>query len=229
MIPDRSSGRDAQPSYWAPVIRYLHRHSSARFRVEVVPTANHWESFYLPRAGIPLARGWYRQLDIADNATLYASALTPAAYRGWLRKHGIRYVVIPRLPLEPSEQREAALVSSPESGLRRVLRIPSATVFELPNATPLLTGPAAAAITALQSNRIMGYVDKAGSYFLRVRYSPYWSITRGSLCLAPGPDAMTWLRASRPGRFALQAAETPGAVLQQLFDEDARRCTRARL
>jgi hypothetical protein len=230
MIPDRSSNPDAEPAYWAPVIRYLRTHSSAEFRVEVVPTANHWEAYYLPRAGIPLARGWYTQLDIADNAPLYAPALTPADYRAWLREHGVRFVVLPRLPLEPVRNevdiREAQLVASRQSGLRTVLRIPTATVLELPHPTPLLTGPAPAALMSLQSSRITGYADKSGRYFLRVRYSPYWSITSGFLCLGLGPDGMTWLRVTRPGRFSIQAAETPGAVLQRLFDSDAPPCRR---
>jgi hypothetical protein len=37
------------------------------------------------RRGFPLARGWYRQLDVADNPTLYANHLDATAYRRWLR------------------------------------------------------------------------------------------------------------------------------------------------
>ncbi|HLY84896.1 MAG TPA: hypothetical protein VKO84_00050 [Gaiellaceae bacterium] len=231
MIPDRSSSPDAQPAFWAPVIRYLDRHLTAQFRVEVVPTANHWESYYLPRAGIPLARGWYRQLDMADNRTLYAATLTPADYRAWLRRRGVRFVVLPHLPLEPVgvavDSREAQLVSSQRSGLRPVLRLPSATIFELPNPTPLLTGPGPAVVTELQSSRITAYAGKPGTYFLRVHYSPYWSVTRGAVCPLPGPDAMTWLRVARAGRFSIQAAETPGAVLARVFDDDTRQCRAA--
>jgi hypothetical protein len=223
MIPARSSSPDAQLSYWAPVIRYLRSHSTAQFRVEVVPTANHWEAYYLPHAGIPLARGWYRQLDIADNAPLYAHTLTAAAYRAWLREHGVRFIVLPHLQRVPPDQREARLVRSRQSGLRNVLRLPTATVYELPHPTPLLTGPASAAVTGLRSSRITGYANKPGSYLLRVRYSPYWSVTGSSVCLAPGPEAMTLLRVIRPGSFTIQAAETAGAVLDELFD-GARRC-----
>jgi hypothetical protein len=109
-----------------------------------------------------------------------------------------------------------------------VLRLPSATVFELPHPTPLITGPARAAVTSVQSSRITGYADAPGNYLLRVRFSTYWSVTSGYLCLAPGPHAMTWLRATRPGRFSIQAAETPGAVVDRLFDADANPCRRAR-
>jgi hypothetical protein len=105
-----------------------------------------------------------------------------------------------------------------------VLRARDATIYELPAATPLLTGPARAAVTTLQSSRIEGHVARAGTYFLRVRYSPYWTVTRGSFCLAPGPSAMTQLRATAAASFTIQSAETPGGVLSDLFDEDSGRC-----
>jgi hypothetical protein len=41
---------------WRPVVDFLRRHDSPSFRVEVVPTAGHWEAYFLPRAGIPIAR-----------------------------------------------------------------------------------------------------------------------------------------------------------------------------
>lgn len=226
MIPDRSSSAAATAGYWAPVVGFLRAHDSPPFRVEVVPTANHWEAYYIPRAGFALARGWYRQLDMADDAALYAPRLTPASYRTWLRQHAVRFVVLPHLPLEAIDaQREASLLRSPASGLRTVLRTPDATIYELPRATPLITGPARATITSIRSSRLSGYVDAPGTYYLRARYSPYWSVTRGSLCLLPAKrSAMTLVRASRPGAFTIQAAETPGGVIADLLDRDAHAC-----
>jgi hypothetical protein len=225
MIPDRASGADGSPTFWQPVIAYLHAHSSPDFRVEVVATANHWETYYLPHAGIPLARGWYRQLDIADDPALYAPVLTPSAYRRWLRQHAVRYVVLPHVSLEAIEaRREADVVRSARSRLKTVFRSPEATIYALPRATPLVTGPGAAAIVRLQSSRIVGYADRSGSYDLRVRYDPYWSVTRGLVCLTPGAAGMTRLQVAHPGAFIIQAAETPGAVLDQLFDSKRRGC-----
>jgi hypothetical protein len=225
MIPDRESSVDATAAYWAPVIRFLRAHDVPKFRVEVVPTANHWESYYIPHAGFALARGWYRQLDMADDAALYAPHLTPASYREWLRQHAVRFVVLPHLPLEAIDaSREATLLQSPHSGLRRMLRTSDATIYELRDPTPLITGPARAAVTALQSSRLLGYVDAPGTYYLRARYSPYWSVTRGAICLAPAKSAMTLVHASRAGPFTIQAAETPGSVVADLLDGDSHSC-----
>jgi hypothetical protein len=100
MIPVRSAGAQGQASFWRPMLGFLAAHPSPGFRVEVVPTSNHWEAYYFPRAGYALARGWYRQLDIADNPALYKSPLTPTAYRGWLRREAVRYVLLPSGALE---------------------------------------------------------------------------------------------------------------------------------
>lgn len=105
-----------------------------------------------------------------------------------------------------------------------VLSDREATIYELPHATPLVTGPGAAAITTLDSSRIGGYVESAGTYFLRVRYSPYWSVTRGSVCLAPGRASMTQLTAAGPGPFTIQAVETPAGVLGEVLDADKHAC-----
>jgi hypothetical protein len=225
MIPVRSSALAATPAFWRPVTRFLKARHGPVFRVEVVPTANHWEAYYLPHAGIALARGWYRQLDIADDAALYAPKLTPASYRRWLREHAVRFVVLPHTALEAVDaQREARLLKSGTSGLRLVERTDHETVYALPRPTPLLTGPGRAAVTVLQSSRIEGYADRAGTYFLRVRYSPYWSVTRGSVCVMRGRSAMTRIRANRPGRFTIQADETPASLIATLVDGDAAGC-----
>ena len=75
-----SFGEQAQAaSYWQPVITFLHqpgRHDPANFRVEVVSTARHYESYYLTRGeGEAIPRGWYRQNDFPTNGVLYDRTL----------------------------------------------------------------------------------------------------------------------------------------------------------
>jgi hypothetical protein len=223
MISDRSAG--SQAAFWRPVLAFLQTHETHAFRVEVVPTAAHWEAYYLPRADLALARGWYRQLDIADNHALYAPKLTAALYRGWLRQRGVRYVVLPHLPLEAIDaQREADLLTSGSSGLREAWATREATIYALPDPTPILTGPGSARITTLTSSRIDGRLTRAGSYLLRVHYSAYLSVSRGSLCLTATRSGMTRLVALRPGPFAIQAIESPTGVLATLLDNDSPTC-----
>ena len=223
MISQRTSVPDSRPSFWQPIVRYLDRRLGADYRVEVVPTANHWESSYLPSAGIPLARGWYRQLDIADNPALYAPNLTPAGYRAWLRSRGVRFVVLPRIPLEAIDaQREARLVRASAPALKLVWSRPSAQIYRLARPTPLLTGPGRARITRLDSNEIDGWVSRPGVYRLRVNFTPYWSVDRRSMCVTRGGPSSTDLTVRVAGRFSLRAIETPLGVLDANLDGGGR-------
>jgi hypothetical protein len=225
MIAVRASSADARSAYWEPIIRYIRAHNVADFRVEVVPTANHWEAYFLPDAGVALARGWYRQLDIADNPQLYAPTLTPRGYRAWLRAEGVRYVVVPKLPLEAIDaSREAAVVRAPATGLRRVWNGRGAAIYRLPFATPILTGPSPGTIIQLDSNRIEGFVSRPGRYRLRVHFSPYWGVSRGRVCMTPASGGLTTLVARRPGVFRIDAVEDPARVLIDAFSDDVDDC-----
>jgi hypothetical protein len=225
MISVRSSGIGSRAAFWRPVISFLRTHSAPAYRVEVVPTANHWEAYYLPAAGLALARGWYRQLDIADDAALYGRRLSAAAYREWLREHAVRFVVVPHLALEAIDaRREAALIGSGAAGLTSVATTAAATIYELPHAKPLLSGPGRATVTALTSDEIAGSVGRPGSYLLRVRYTPYWSIVRGAVCPTPARGAMTRLVVARAGPFAIRAIESPTGVVTRLLDGDSTTC-----
>ena len=120
---DRTDVRAAHRAFWDPAVTFLRDKSMPNYRVEVVPTFDHWEAYWLPRAGIPLARGWYRQIDIARNELFYEKPLGPAAYRQWLRGMGVRFVVLPETRLgQKGEEREARLLRSGRSGLRPALR-----------------------------------------------------------------------------------------------------------
>src|ERR1043166_319506 len=99
---------------------YLHRHLSPSCRVEAVDTAEHWPAAYLPEAGIPIVRGWYRQSDFPQNELLYDHALSAVTYEAWLRAQGVRYVVLADAPPDYSARKEAALVRSGRTSLVRV-------------------------------------------------------------------------------------------------------------
>jgi hypothetical protein len=221
MVAQRTSVPDASAAYWQPLVSFLHANLGRSYRVEVVPTANHWESNYLPRAAIPLARGWYRQLDIADDSVLYRPNLTAAAYRLWLRSRGVLYVVVPHLPLEAIDaKREARLAAT----LPVAWRDARATVYELTQPTPLLTGPGRARITRFGESEIEGSVARSGTYLLRVHFTPYWSITPASACVALAAGSMTELTLPRAGPFALRAIETPLGVLASSVEGDSQTC-----
>jgi hypothetical protein len=203
--------RAAEASFWQPAVDYLRANNTPNNLVEVVSTENHWEAYWLPRAGIPLVRGWYRQTDMQRNPLLYASHISPEQYRQWLDRNAVRYVVLPTIRLDVyTGAREANLVRSPRTGLIPVLQAPTLVVYEVPRPTPLLTGPAPAAITALEHQQIDGWVQAPGRYELRLEWSPYWRVLSGDACIGAGPHETTIeLSLARGGSFRLAIDERP--------------------
>ncbi len=208
----RTDTRSAKASFWEPAIELLDERWSPDYRVEVVPTGDHWEAYRLPHAGFPLARGWYRQLDIAQNPLFYEEPLQPQAYREWLRSLGVRFVLLPETQLgRVGEEREAEVVRSGRAGLVEIGRAGDVTVYEVPDATPILTGPAEAHLTAVGHDRVEGEVGAAGTYRLAIRWTPTWRVESGDVCVEKAPDGMTQLVASGPGAFALGVEAMPRA------------------
>ena len=226
MAAERAGSVYRPRAAWAPALAFLKRHEGPNYRVEVVPTAEHWEAYYVPEAGFALARGWYRQLDLAQNALLYRNRIGPDAYRRWLRRLGIRYVLLPRAGLDGSGARpEAELLDSGRSGLVPAYRDALWTIYELPRPTPILSGPAAARLSAFGHARIAGRTAAPGDYRLRVRYMPYWQVVAGRVCVEPADGgAATTLRSMRGGRFELRSEERPGEVLEGVVAAESARC-----
>ena len=225
VIPDRANAHAAGGSFWRPAVEFLRSHSSPDHRVEVVPTFDHWEAYWIPRAGFALARGWYRQIDLAQNRSLYRTPLTPAGYRGWLRRMGVRYVLLPNTRLGRIEAgREARLLRSGRVGLVEVFRSRDWTIYEYPSAVRILTGAGRARIISLGHERIDGWVAKRGTYRLLVRYTPFWKLRRGAVCLRRASDGMTLLEARRAGRFSLAIAEVSEALVRVALRREGAAC-----
>ena len=224
LIPSRLDNRPASAAFWQPVVRYLDRHAQPGYRVEVVPTAAHWESYWIPKSGFPLARGWYRQLDTVDNPTLYRKHLNARAYVAWLRESAVQYVLLPSTSLDwDGGPQEAKVLQSRASGLRVVFRSRDWTIYRLPHPTPLVTGPGHARVTQFGHTTIRGVVSKPGTYLLRAHYNPYWKLS-GKGCIATGPAQMTWLRLAKPGPFALSVSDSPDRLLDALTAKHPARC-----
>ena len=76
----------------------------------------------------------------------------------------------------------------------------------MPDSRPLLTGAGAASVTELGHDAVAGKTGAPGIYRLALRYTPYWRLEEGGLCIDETADGMTELRVSRAGPFRLQIA-----------------------
>jgi hypothetical protein len=195
-----------EASYWQPAVDFLRTHPAEGYRVEAVSTWGHWDAYYLARIA-PLARGWYRQDDFPQNTVLYDDErLTPATYQAWLRKLGVRYVLLPDTALDYSSLAEAKLLRSGRSGLRLVSETSHWRFYELPAATPILSGPSdeQTQLITLTGEKVLFEVSGPGSYTVRVRYSPYWRMTFGNACVTRTPDGMVQVTTARAGVYRLE-------------------------
>jgi hypothetical protein len=138
---------------------------------------------------------------------------------------GVRFVVLPETRLgQKGEEREARLLRSGRSGLARVFRDGTVTIYELPRAAPILTGPGSPRITRFTHSQVEGALSVPGAYLLKVRYTRYWRVRAGSVCVERAAGGMTRLRATRPGGFALSVPEQPASLVRLLVGRPRARC-----
>ncbi len=203
----RSVGDPSTASaYFEPAADWLRAHGADGMRIEVPPTANHWESAYLAPS-FELARGWLRQLDTTRDDVFYADEkLTDATYSSWLRRNAISYVALPDAPLDYSSVAERRLILADPAYLDLRFRSPHWRVYAVRDPKPLVAPLGAAAAQTLSVGR-QGFaldVQRPGEFLVRVNFTPYWSIARGAGCILRRGD-WTVARASHPGVFRVAA------------------------
>jgi len=192
--------------YFEPAARWLAAHGGEGVRVEVPPTANHWESAYLAPK-LDLARGWLRQVDTTRDDLFYDSKeLNAASYGAWLRGNAISYVALPDAPLDYSSTAERRLILSEPPYLR--LREVTAhwRIYQVLDPRPLVSplGAGAARTMWVGGQGFALDVLRPGRFLVRVNFTPYWSISRGSGCLLRHGE-WTVARAAAPGVFRVDA------------------------
>ena len=212
----------SRSQFWAATVTALRSRLTPDYRVEVVDTAGHWGAFYLARAGIPLARGWYRQDDFPQNSILYGP-LTPHVYLHWLRHTAVRYVVLTDAPSDYSAQRESALIRAHPHLLRQVVRLPGTTIFEVAHPTPLIRGSGPAHVVSLGPTRALFTVSAKGTYHVAIRYSPYWRARPG--CVGETRDGDVQLTGLAPGTIELEFQLGVQQFLDALNKSGGTRCS----
>ena len=189
---------------------YLRQNLTPSYRVEAVDTTGHWEAVYLPRAGIPIVRGWFRQDDFPQNELLY-DPLRGQEYRAWLHRMGVRYVVLTKAPLDYSARAEAKLLRSGLSGLTPAFRTANATIYAVPSPVPIVTGPAHPSVLSLGDTSMLIQLNRPGSYAVALRYSPYMAAPNA--CITRTADGMINLKAQKAGALELAFTVTPSHAL----------------
>ncbi|MGO9761100.1 MAG: hypothetical protein ACLP1Q_07575 [Solirubrobacteraceae bacterium] len=181
-------------SYYVPVERFVSRAEAASgspVRVEVPLTRSHWEAALLAPT-VALARGWDKQMETRFDGVLLAHGLTAAGYDRWLHQQAVAYVALPDTPLDPSSAQEGRLIRGGLPYLREVFASAHWRIFQVLAPTPLASGPGR--LTSLGNDSFALRARAPGSLVVRVHFTRYWTITRGSGCVAPAPGG--WTRVS---------------------------------
>jgi hypothetical protein len=198
--------------FYKPVERFLERQTRHEpVRVEVPLTRTHWETDLLAR-NISLARGWDKQLDERYDGVLLEPGLTARSYQAWLHRQGVGYVALPDVMPDPSSAQEARLIRHGLSYLKLVDRTRHWRIYRVRGATALADGPGR--MSALSYDSYTVRAGQAGSFLVRMHFSPYWQITHGAGCLEPGPGGWTRLTVPRAGRVKITAGFSLSRALE---------------
>ncbi|MFC9292945.1 hypothetical protein ACFTWH_06065 [Streptomyces sp. NPDC057011] len=186
------------------VVRALARLGAGRGRVEAVMARSHREAAVLAPY-VNLARGWNRQADVDRGPLFYdgyggagvrAGTFTPAAYRAWLDRWAVGFVVLHDGPLDAASEREYALVTSGPPYLEAVWRDANWRIYRVRQPVPLVDPPAS--VVRSDGAEVVVRMPVPGAVTLRIAYSP-WLRAQGG-CLAPaGGSGLTRLTVRRPG------------------------------
>jgi hypothetical protein len=208
-------------SYYAPLLDRLRLlgvgYGARPARIEVVPTRNHSEARWVA-AHVMIARGWERQLDIDRNDLFYdtAAPLSAARYRAWLSDQAISYVALPDAPLDYSGRSEARLVRAAPGYLREVWKSPHWRLFAVLAAAPLAQPPSV--VTRIDSDSFTLRSVRAGTFTVRVHFTPYWKLATGHGCVRRAPGDWTDVHMRDAGSVRV----TIGFSLARVFDHGPR-------
>ena len=157
-------------------------------RVEVVPSRSHRESSALAPY-VNLARGWNRQADLQRNPLFYdgSTSLTAEAYRAWLDRWAVRYVVLPPGDVDPSSRAEAELIRGGLSFLKPVWSNPDWALYAVVRPTPLIEAPGT--IVSFTANEVVVTVPSKATLQLRVPSSPWLAIVDAKGVALPAPSS----------------------------------------
>ncbi len=213
-----ASNPAADASYYSPLLAQLRRldigWSARPARIEVVPTRNHAEARFVADR-VAIARGWERQLETEHDGLFYEGTGRPSAarYGAWLREQAISYVALADAPLDYSGRGEARVIAGAPGYLREVWRSAHWRLFAVAAPAPLAQPPSV--LTRLDSDAFTLRTPAAGTFLVRVRFTPYWALTAGHGCVRRAPGGWTYVQARSGASLRVAIDFSPARVFDR--------------
>jgi hypothetical protein len=189
--------------FYAPLLDQL---SARRVTgpIEVVPTLRRGEAAEVAPV-VPIARGWSRQVDTGNSPIFYDRTLNAENYREWLDDNAVSYVALSTGPYDWAATDEAALVRRGLPYLKPVWSDPTWTLYAVTNPRPVLSAPGQ--VIARDAVSLTMSLPKPGEYALRVRWSPYLSVSNG--CVKPAEGGWSTVVVQNPGSVEVEGSLAP--------------------
>jgi hypothetical protein len=157
------------------LVRQLQRTDARLGRVEVVPPKSHRDAAALAPY-FNLARGWNRQADAERNPLFYDRKvpLTADAYRAWLDRWAVRYVVLTPGRADNAAVQEAQLVEGGLSYLRPVWSNASWRLYAVEEPRPLVDPPGQ--LVSFDAAQVTVRVAYPAKVWVRIPTSPWLTL-----------------------------------------------------
>ncbi|MBO0847361.1 MAG: hypothetical protein J2P22_18325, partial [Nocardioides sp.] len=202
----------AQGSYYQPLLTQLDQRmytaGTVGQRVEVVEPMTKGGAWHIGEH-IPVARGWERQVDMADNPIFYKQgALTASSYHHWLKQLSVAYVALPNANLDFASVDEAALIKGGLPYLAEVWHNENWKLYRVLDSAPLARH---AQVISVHGNQVRLQVPKPGLVPIQIRWSDHLVVLNGTQPVSLGVRAHGCL--SQNGQWTLLHAHTPGSYV----------------
>lgn len=214
-VRDFAAGQDdpsVTAAYYQPLIEELDQVTRGRpVRIEIPPTRNRYEANYVA-PHFPLARGWLRQSESGDFDRFSGDNLTPSSYLAWLQERGVSYVALADADADYLAEDEDDLIRGGLPYLRPVwsnehwhlYRVRGAVGLVSTTGDPSKPAPTANRLASIDAADFRFSARDAGTYLVRIHYTPYWTATAGDACVQRDGD-WTRLDVRSPGTVEVAA------------------------
>jgi len=193
-------------SFFTPALQFAGEHYDPGYRFHVVALDTHWEAYYFSINDYPITRGWFRQEDALHNTIFDSKSFSARQYVAWLRTMGVKYVFLPKAPLDISGPREARLLATTPQ-FTAVYNGPQWVVYRLAAPQPIAVAMdrgGAVKVLYIDHQSVFLDVARAGDYLVKFTYTPYWQVTDGVGTLTKGPGDFVVLHATEPGFYRMR-------------------------